>query len=678
MHLIVVEATNVKPGWLRSLALPRGQRIAVLPLGGAGEAAASVAEWVADVTGTHPETIDVGDEGLKEAAFSARGKYIDAVARWPEQYRHDGKSLKELLVSDGLSLWWLSRARMKDQEESPTFGYLFHLELLERLHRDGPIEGLHLISEHRGFRDLVRQWAARQGIALVCHPRGSEPDPRTWLARWAVSRLWFTAKAMLGYLLAKLLILLPGPAAPSRDEVAFLTYLGDTAMIDSHGIHDRNYARLPDHLGEESGLSPVYAAFVYDRPVYLLRNLRRILANRDRLALLEAYLPLRAFVGTLFGVGTLLRFLALDRDRRFREAFDYEGLSVYPLIRPELLGSFVGPHVTQCLLLGRGFEHLTRRRPLRFVVSFLELYPEGLAVYWGAKRGRPETTTVAYQHAGVTHMKLWYSPAPSEVVPDSVDSRGGIDTMPIPDNIVCQGGFGRRVFLEAGFPDDACLLTGSPRYDALKDAANLAGPDVDPVKRLGVSPGKRLAVVATPYDWNHTMALLRAVADAFRSRPEWHVAVKPHPVQRVQDIATEMRRPGGLDGYSIVDLPIPQLARMAGVLVTTYSTAADEAIAMGCPAIVFQDGMSFFMGTFWEVAAGPIVRSSEALGEALDTLGRTPDGFAEYRDRWEELIEGSFHRVDGMAHRRVTEALSGLHADTPPTQDVRAKATLAR
>ena len=412
-----------------------------------------------------------------------------------------------------------------------------------------------------------------------------------------MSRLWFVAKAAFGYTLVRLLLPLRRPAASSGGEAAFLTYLGDTATLDSDGVRDRNYARLPDRLGENGGPSPLYAAFLYDRPVYLLRNLGRILANRNRLALLEAYVPLRAFVGTLLGVGALLRFLTLDlRDRRFREAFDYDGLNVYRLIRPELLGSFVGPHITQCLLLARGFEHLARRRPLRFVVSFLELYPEGLAVYWGAKRGRPDATTVAYQHAGVTRMKLWYSQVPSEVAPASADARRGIDVMPIPDRLVCQGGFGRQVFLEAGFSEQACLLTGSPRYDALRDAAGLVGPEIDPVQQLGVHPGKKLAVVATAYDWDHTRALLRLVASAFRERPEWHVAIKPHPTQRAEDVAREMRRCGGWGGYSIVERSVPELARMADVLVTTYSTAADEAIAMGCPAIVFQDGMSFFMG----------------------------------------------------------------------------------
>jgi len=679
MHLIVVEASNVASRWLRSLARPRDHRVAVLPLGGAGDAGEVVAARVENLTGTSPEVVNFGDESLKEAAYSARRKYIDAVARWPEQYRRDGGSLKELFTSEGLSLWWLSRARMKDQEESPTFAYLFQLELLQLLHRDKPIEALHLISQHRGFRDLVGQWAARQGITLVCLPQRSRRDPRSWLVRWAVSRSWFLVKATLGYMLVRLLLPLRPSPTPSRDEAAFLTYLGDTATVESDGIRDRNYTRLPDRLGENGGPSPVYAAFAYDRPAYLLRNLGGIRANRDRLALLEAYIPLRAFVGTLLGMGALLRFLSLDLgDRRFRETFDYDGLNIYQLIRPELLGSFVGPHITQCLLLARGFEHLARRRPLRFVVSFLELYPEGLAVYWGAKRGRPNVTTVAYQHAGVTRMKLWYSQAQSEVVPASADARRGIEVMPIPDRLVCQGGFGRRVFLEAGFSEESCLLTGSPRYDALRDATDLSSLEVDAVKQLGVPSGKKLAVVATAYDWNQTKALLRLVVSACRARPEWHVVIKPHPVQRAEDVAREMRMADGWEDYSIVDRSVPELARMADVLVTTYSTAADEAIAMGCPAIVFQDGASFFMGTFWEVAAGPIVRSSTELGKALDALTGDADGFAEYRSRWPELIEGSFHRVDGQAHRRVTEALLGLPQEPEADQDLRARATLAR
>ena len=112
------------------------------------------------------------DDQAKRAARTAREKYIRFVGEWPERYHRDGKNFKELLTFEGqLSLWWLSRARMKDSEGSPTFNVLFQLELLTLIISERRFHYLHLVSDDPVFRDLISQWGEVHDVAVSLYPK---------------------------------------------------------------------------------------------------------------------------------------------------------------------------------------------------------------------------------------------------------------------------------------------------------------------------------------------------------------------------------------------------------------------------------------------------------------------------------------------------------------------------
>jgi len=97
------------------------------------------------------------------------------------------------------------------------------------------------------------------------------------------------------------------------------------------------------------------------------------------------------------------------------------------------------------------------------IVTFLEDVSILKSALYGVKRGAPDTKTIAYQHANITPMKLWYSYSPEEISLEGDYIKG----MPVPDYFIFQGRMGKNIVKTSGYPESRCFMTGSPRFDGL-------------------------------------------------------------------------------------------------------------------------------------------------------------------------------------------------------------------
>lgn len=640
---------------------PREQ-FSVLNLDGRGHSLEAFLAAQASRGVSAPSVLKVGDLA-KEAATNAGKKYRDFIAEWPQRYRRSGKNFRELFTYRGkLSLWWLSSAKMKDPERGIPFTWLFHLELVSLICRGGTFSQVHLFSDDPVFRDLLQQWGQKHGVAVTLHPR--RPGRRVAL-RWSLpgrvlSRLKAGASLMLSFLMVRALGMMPLPreGGDSRPEVIFYSWLGASLLVDQTGLRERFYVDLPRYLEANTVFRPRYASHVYPQWRYLFRKRAELRAHRDELIFLEGYLGLGDILAFLMDWRLALAYLWRAKlDPKFRASFEYDGLNIYRLVQADLEDSFVGPHLQIQLLVVKAIERLASRRRPSHIINFMELHPQGLAVYAGAKLGYPEVITVAYQQSIITRMKLWYFNAPHELGPPEAGWRW-VNTMPLPDRCLFQGSLGLEVLQESGYPASRSYLTGSPRYEWL---ATRAKPDLTPKHRaaLGIAAGAKIVLVPTLYSLEESRYLVRTVAQACAGNHGWVVVFKPHPAHPSDTIVAAAAGYSGSLSYVVCNDPVDQLIRMADVLVTTYSTAADEAIAVGCPVIIVKPDSSFTLGTNWEIEFAPTASDAAELRGWLNTLFEHPEGFARFRQTWPQLIEASFYRLDGHAKERVAQVLLG-------------------
>jgi CDP-glycerol glycerophosphotransferase (TagB/SpsB family) len=227
----------------------------------------------------------------------------------------------------------------------------------------------------------------------------------------------------------------------------------------------------------------------------------------------------------------------------------------------------------------------------------------------------------------------------------------------------------RRFLVQAGgYPPDALVITGSPKFDELLERA--ARWDRARLRHgLGVGEGESLVVVASRFrpirETHHAIgraqpALLRAV-DAL---PDARCLIKPHPAEPSEPYARTLREAGAARSRVLPpSADLMELLHAADVLVTVESLSAVEALVLGRPVVVLE--MPTHLRDLVEagVALG-VLRGTDPGGALWSVLcdADTRQQLEQARQRYlSELAMG----VDGGATRRILDLVRALALARP-------------
>ena len=608
---------------------------------------------------------------MDAGSLIARDKYSRFMATWPERFHKGGKNFKELFTHKGeISYWWLGSASAKQNEVYKGFDYLCHLEVVQIVLGQSQFEGCLLLSDDPIMAGLLRECCERDRLAfesLLPSRRLRQWSPSTLSALWRrISFIgWFTLE------LAFLKTILRVTRIPRTSPLtAFLSLYPGPLEIRNGKVHDRMYRDIVERVAQEGKQNPVYLCWFQGRSLSSLWRMytdRHTLRSHQRILLLNAYLGFSDIWLAVRNLGFFARFCWLERfDQDFRKSFVYDGINVYQLLGPEIRRQFLINEVPYHLIVGQVVERAVRAQPVQRLVSFLELYPFSGAVYYGAKRAYPAVTTVAYQHANITKMRLWYTYRPEEVLPRG-SNRMYVDTMPIPDRYMFQGPIGMEIIKASGYPAERCLLTGSPRYDDLGDRVKkgLKNGSISPDGfRTSGGEGKKRVIVTPAQPPADALELIEVMLKACVRRNDCSILVKLHPDCHVEAAINLLQEKYGFDDIQVVQDNIHDLIEKADVLVTNYSTTGDEAIALGRPVVCYT-GLRPCVATYLDLAAAPVVHDTEEMGQAIERMLYDEEYRRSYWLRRDELIHGSFYRLDGLAKDRMVEALVGDPSESP-------------
>lgn len=658
-RLTVSMTSPVSPGdrWL--LVIDGSARVSRTTLNGLPEGAAVDCLLLID----SPSGRDAALRALAELAFDdvrcldtepivddvcreTRAAFIRFMAEWPTHPLREGKSFKERLTLDpepALSLWWLTDCSMKDNEGCQVFDRLCHLGLLQRICSDRRYAGAVVCSADTAFRAACASALDAAGVParVDSHVRAQEVMA---LALRQVGRriasltvLWLRWAAWLGR------------SDSARQVIGTSAFVVPPAWADaSHCLEDRVYGNVLAEVAKTESGRPTYLCTLSDS----LRHLRGVDTSHLSWPVvpLESYLTLRAMLRATFDVRPLWRCLVLDREL-CRHAVVH-GVSIGALLRPDLWRDLVGSRTLLYRLVADATERYARTSRPGVIVCAHDLYPIARAVYWGAQQAG--VRTAAFQHAAISHMKLWHSFDPSEL-----DAPSG---MPLPDQYLFQGRLGEQIAKESGFPASRCVLVGGPRYDDW--AGRLATIDRQRVRTmLGVDPHGRLAVVLLPYRADEEWLLADLAMAAALVLPDVQFVFKAHPSSRQHAMMRALvDRSPARARCAIVNDDTRALLVAADVLITTYSSTGDEAMALGKPVIGVASSVRCNMASFAEIPAAPIVYTVAGLTQAIREATGGSDRFERYRRHWSNLVVASFFQLDGAAARRAAAAL-GEHRD---------------
>ena len=542
----------------------------------------------------------------KETILNTREKYLKFIAEWPERFNYKGQNFKELFtLNKDLSLWWLTEMQKKDPEGSPVFENLCWLA-----------KGKEPSKGHRGFKSSLF-WYFLLRVRFLLY----------MFQKILIFKLFFRGK---------------NEKEAESVDVLFVSLYANTLKGNNRQLIDRYYLDLPVDVEKKLEIRTSYVSFYYKSAGQLLKEIKKL--KEEKIIFYERYLNLGDLL-TAFNFSSLLKYIFIESKKEFKESFNLEGKNVFDIFKDELRVSFVGPGISEWILLVKAIERIVRQHSIKAIISFLEIYPYSRALYYGAQKGFPGVKTIAYQHANITSTKLWYIYNSSEISLNGNYIKG----MPVPDYFIFQGKMGKELLVKSGYPENRCFLTGSPRFDSLVK--------IKPGEtKVNLPSNKKIILIATTYLEEDTRALIKTISEMAKKRNDCFFVFKAHPNCPVESILKEHN----FKNFSIADENIHQLISKANILVTSYSTTADEAIALGCPSICVDTGVLVNMSTFFTIEAAPTVSSPDELNLALDRVFYQPEEFKRFKEKWPELIEASFYRLDGQAGERVLGVLERI------------------
>ena len=609
---------------------------------------------------------------LDTAATVAREKYSSFIANWPESYRSRGKNFKERFTYRGeVSYWWLSTASAKQNVLYTSFDYLTHLEVVRQCAAEQEqIEGCTYIGDDPTMAGLLREWCRHEQLDFESPlPEPSEPNRHSSISA-LVKRLLFIGWLVLQIVLIKLVMRLPKHHYP-QSLTAFLTLYPGPLEVHQGQVHERTYRDVVTKVDQQPGHRSVIMCWFQGRG---LSDLARLYINRrtfkadHRVLLLNTYLTVSDVWLAARSLGFYFAFYWLDRfDRQYRHSFMYDGINIYKLLGPEFRRQFLGNEIPYHLVASRAAGRAVKAQQVQRLVSFLELYPLSRGIIYAAKRAYPEVVTVAYQHANITKMRLWYTYKPEEVLPRSSDN-AYIHTMPVPDKYLFQGSAGMNIIRGSGYPTDKCVLTGSPRYDDLGNRVQRGLADGS-ISADGFLPtvhgGRRIVLISPSSSVSDAQELIEVTVNACLGKSDLSLLVKLHPDCPIDDQVHPIAQKHNFEDIKVAGDNVHDLIEGADLVVTNYSTTGDEAIALGRPVVCYT-GLRPCAASYLDLPAAPVTHDAIELGEAIDNMLNVDEYRQHYWLKRDDLVHGSFYQLDGRAADRMVEAL--LETGPIPTE----------
>jgi len=568
---------------------------------------------------------------------------------------YQGKNIKQILaVPEGVSLWWFNDLQYKFYREYLLCNWLVYCEIIKELIASNKYDQCIVFGGQAPFLNAIKELISDPRLSFH-HKVSYSPKNELLIAISRVLHTFFYAFFTLWQAITIRLLYKPANRSPQRPDVTFFSIYPGSLVCSNNKLKDRYYGQLPKDL-KSKGLSINFLSFL-DRKMgfenlFSINYLRHAAAADYNISFLESFLSFFEIVNKfVVYLKIALKILLLPRQAKQSlctiDGIDYSAL----FLEPFLTSIYSYQNYQSLLLMDAAYKYSKQFQP-KLLFSCYVINHVGRAINCGIRRFSKDIPIVGMQHASYPRTKLETRYHKSEIDPNK-GGRDLINYAPFADYELFQGKITKELFNEAGLPEERSLLLGSPRFDSLfqfaTNAENLR-PNVS-CKTDKIPKGKKVLLVATGLfeaDIKQLLdVLFQAVDDNF------FLLFKPHPNKPIEGMLKKYARIYPQIGYQICSGNIYELLLIADVLITTHSTVAEEAIALGKPAISVHAGTHLNVGALASLGLDVCAHNPQELKEKINKyLCLDKDNFARMR---QYVIEQCFGFLDGKATERVVD-----------------------
>ena len=528
--------------------------------------------------------------------------------------------------------WWSLETSERSPFRGTWIGSLYRLALVATALASEPFDELVVAVRDAELRRLLRQDALGRPptrlLGLPASPVRGGGSPLRYVRNAVLE-----ARRLVATLVLLRLAGISG-AEPAHGALAvYTTY--PYFWLDAFGARatERFLPALPP------GAS--YLGWIDDpRAFWRRRTAARAVFRTKRIA------PLARWLGpgdalALFSPAGLIRLL---RFRKLRGSIrgSFRGYEIGHLVADDLERSLASPQLFFAELVFRAVRRFALRSAPAAVLYRLELQPWENAIVLALHGVAP---SVGFRHTPFGELYL-----PVRLAPGEATSR------PLPDRVIVSGPVGAVRLAAEGYPAARIAVCGPQRHPVLIGATPRAE-----------APGGPFTVyVAISTVLEETVTLIGALVDAFAELPDAMLVLRTHPALALSgDMLARLLADAGLAGrWSPAPSDLYEGLARCHVLVTTPSTLAFEAAALGIVSVVFENPGTYNANSVAEHDdAFFITRSPSELASALRAVHDNAPVVTAKRERWGALLASAFSDLATPLESQLASALGAVGVD---------------
>lgn len=336
---------------------------------------------------------------------------------------------------------------------------------------------------------------------------------------------------------------------------------------------------------------------------------------------------------------------ALCKDEEFHRRFQYEGVPLWPFLKPRLHEDF--------LVL---FPELARA--MEITKALVESLRPDVVVLTDDRPPFQRVFVAECRNAGIPTVNIQNS-----ILADVAEG-GPITT----DWIAVDGEASRANLITRGTQAEKIVVTGQPRFDFVPGKARRFDRE-ETIRGSGFDPAKPLILLATQYVGifmreEDKRRALRAVFTAVGRIPEVQLLVKLHPEDRDGTMERAAAAEAQLARVRFLSAgDIWPLIHASDLVIVFFSTVGYEAIVLDKPVLqIHLDGPEAEPYRFTDEGAALGVEKLEDMEGAIRAALFDPSARARLQEGRRAYLRAHVHALDGRSAHRVAD-LIGRVAD---------------
>lgn len=229
---------------------------------------------------------------------------------------------------------------------------------------------------------------------------------------------------------------------------------------------------------------------------------------------------------------------------------------------------------------------------------------------------------------------------------------------PIPTKTAVFGEDTRRMLTEiSAYPTESVEVTGSAVYDVLKDQLHRLSPEVAR-REIGLRPENRVVTVLSSkfVETQYRIWFIDTVLGALRELPQVKTIIKLHP-HETPDMWQACARRLGMPEPILLTAKLWETIAAADLVVAWYSTTVLDAMAFGKPVVIVQKRGKDFSIKFVEENKIEVAYDAPHLRQVLKFLFGDERRCRERIRQSREILGEQVFRLDGGAVGRIVELI---------------------